>query len=96
MELNNMRTWAIELVGTMLLVTAWLWTHGNPYVMGIVYTVALVIAKGHFSPLITGAEWALHRIPSQEAAQYLLAQVAGASLAVVATPALGVDGAYST
>jgi hypothetical protein len=43
---NNMK-WAGEIVGTLILVVAWLWTHANPYVMGVVYTSTLLIGHGH-------------------------------------------------
>ncbi len=91
-----MRTWAVELLGTLLLVVAYLWTRANPYILGITYAAALFIAGpisgGNFSPLVTGAQWALGRLDSEVAVQYMLAQVAGAALAVVATPVLQIDG----
>ena len=66
--------------------------------MGITLTSVLLIAQmaggGYFSPLVVGAEWGLGRLESQEAIQLLLAQVAGAALAVVATPVFGVDGKH--
>jgi hypothetical protein len=88
---NNMK-WAGEIVGTLILVVAWLWTHANPYVMGAVYTSTLLIGRGHYFPMVTLAEWALGRIEGTLAAQYLLGQVAGAALAVVATPVLDLTG----
>jgi len=88
---NNMK-WAGEIVGTLILVVAWLWTHANPYVMGVVYTSTLLIGHGHYFPMVTLAEWGLGRMEGQLAAQYLLGQVAGAALAVVATPVLDLTG----
>ena len=91
-----MQKWVVELVGSMLLSFAWLATHGNPYIMGIALTSALMIGRmantGFYSPLVVGGEWALGRLGGVEAGQYLLAQVAGVALAVVATPVFGVDG----
>ena len=87
-----MRKWAVELVGTLILVVAWLWTHANPYVMGFTYTCGLLVGKGQYSPMVTGAEWVLGRIETQTAVQYLLAQISGAALAVVASPVLDLSG----
>ena len=87
-----MQKWVGELVGTLILVVAWLWTHANPYVMGVTYTCTLLLGHGHYSPMVTLAEWGLGRIEGPLAAQYLLGQVAGASLAVVATPVLDLTG----
>ena len=87
-----MRKWAIELVGTLILVVAWLWTHANPYVMGVTYTCTLLLGNGQYSPLVSVAQWALGRIDETELVQYVLAQVAGAALAVVASPVLDLTG----
>ena len=91
-----MPKWVVELLGSMILPFAWLATNGNPYIMGIVLTSVLLIAQmagsGYFSPLIVGAEWGLGRLGGHEAVQLLLAQVAGAALAVVASPVVGLDG----
>lgn len=80
----------------MILPFAWLTTHGNPYIMGIVVTCALLIGQmsggGYYSPLIVGAEWALGRLEGLETIQLLLAQVAGAALAVVASPVFDLTG----
>jgi len=91
-----MRKWVVELVGSMILSFAWLATNGNPYIMGVTLTSALLIGQmanaGYYSPLAVGGEWGLGRLGSVEAGQYLLAQIAGVALAVVATPVFGVDG----
>lgn len=91
-----MQKWVVELIGSMILPFAWLATHGNPYIMGITLTAALLIGRmadaGYYSPLLVGAEWGLGRLEGQEVIQLLLAQVAGAALAVVATPVIGLDG----
>lgn len=67
--------------------------------MGITLTAALLIGQlanaGYYSPLIVAAEWALGRLEGRETVQLLLAQVAGAALAVVATPVVGLDGMLS-
>lgn len=79
-----------------MLVLAWLWTHANPYILGVTYAFILVlgvpISGGHYNPLVTGAHWALGRMPPRLAIQYALAQLAGACIAVVATPVLGTNG----
>ena len=94
-----MQKWVVELIGSMILPFAWLATSGNPYIMGITVTVALLIGQmanaGYYSPLLVGAEWALGRLEGRESVQLLLAQVAGAALAVVATPVVGLDGTPS-
>lgn len=94
-----MQKWVVELIGSLILPFAWLATSGNPYIMGITLTAALLIGRladaGYYSPLLVGAEWALGRLGGQEAVQLLLSQVAGVSLAVVATPVVGLDGKLS-
>ncbi len=94
-----MQKWVIELIGSMIFPFAWLATGGNAYIMGITLTAALLIGQqvgaGYYSPLLVAAEWALGRLEAREAVQLLLAQVAGASLAVVATPVVGLDGKLS-
>ena len=91
-----MQKWVVELIGSMILPFAWLATGGNAYIMGITLTSVLLISQmaggGYFSPLVLGAEWGLGRLETVEAGQYLLAQIAGVALAVVATPVFGVDG----
>lgn len=80
----------------MIFPFAWLATNGNPYIMGITLTAALLIGKmanaGYYSPLLVAAEWALGRLEGWEAVQLGLAQVAGLCLAIVATPVVGLDG----
>jgi glycerol uptake facilitator-like aquaporin len=89
-----MKNWVLELLGTMILVVAYLWTHANPYIVGLTYTAILLIAPhGSYSPLITAAQWSLGRMESTQAVQLVLAQIAGASLAVVGTPLVGLNGA---
>jgi len=89
-----MKNWVLELLGTMILVVAYLWTHANPYIVGLTYTAILLIAPhGSYSPLITVAQWSLGRMESTQAVQLVLAQIAGASLAVVGTPLVGLNGA---
>jgi glycerol uptake facilitator-like aquaporin len=91
-----MKAWVIELIGSMIFVAAWIWTHANPYVVGLAYIGIMLIGApvtgGHFSPLITGSQWALGQIEGVEAAQYVLAQISGAALAVVASPMLDLTG----
>lgn len=91
-----MQKWVVELIGSMILPFAWLATHGNPYIMGLTLTAALLIGQmahaGYYSPLLVVAEWALGRLGGTETIQLLLAQVAGTALAVVATPVFGMDG----
>jgi len=93
---NKMQKWVIELIGSLILPFAWLATGGNAYIMGITLTAVILIGQmadaGYYSPLLLGAEWALGRLEAREAVQLLLAQVAGVSLAVVATPVVGLDG----
>ena len=91
-----MQKWVVELIGSLILPFAWLATGGNAYIMGITLTATLLIGKmanaGYYSPLLVAAEWALGRLETSEAVQLVLAQIAGAALAVVATPVVGLDG----
>ena len=91
-----MQVLIVEFLGTLMLVLAWLWTHANPYIVALTYLFILVlggpVSGAHYHPLITGAHWALGRMPSRLAVQYGLAQLAGACIAVVATPVLGTNG----
>jgi hypothetical protein len=94
-----MQKWVVELIGSMIFPFAWLATSGNPYIMGMTLTAALLIGRmanaGYYSPLLVAAEWALGRLGGVEAIQLGLAQVAGLCLAIVATPVVGLDGTPS-
>lgn len=87
-----MQVLVVEFLGSLLLVLAWLTTHANPYILGITYAFILVvggpISGGQYNPLVTGAQWGLGRMPWRQAVQYVLAQLAGGCIAVVATPVI--------
>ena len=77
-----MRGLLLEYAGTLLIMTAIFYTHGNPILIGLAYTAALVIADGHtegfFSPLGVLVDYGLGRMTFEKSVKMVAVQVAAA------------------
>jgi len=82
-----MRGLLLEYTGTLLIVAAMFYTHGNPILIGLAYTAALFIAEGHsegyFTPLGVLVQYTLGRLPSVKSFQLVGAQLLGAMSVVI-------------
>lgn len=81
-----MRGLLLEYTGTLLIIAAIFYTHGNPILIGLTITSALFIADGHsegfFSPLGVIVEYGLGHMPLEKSIKMIAVQVA-AALSVV-------------
>lgn len=77
-----------EFIGTFLLTVAFIGTKGDPLYLGFVLTgIVLIVGTlsgAHVNPAITVGAWVTRKISGLRALGYVLAQVLGAVLALVA------------
>ena len=77
----------IEFIGVVLIVFGELYSHGNPFIVGFLYLVALSIARGitsgHFNPLSTMARFLLGHLSSEETMYNLLVQFLAMNAVVI-------------
>jgi hypothetical protein len=91
-----LRGLVLEYTGTLLIVAALLFTHGNPFMVGIAYAAALSIdpeSKGFFTPLSVLVQYVLGRITSLDALKLVGIQI-GAALSIVVLY-MGRNGLYA-
>jgi len=77
----------IEFLGALVLVFAHVFTHGNPYAMGIttfaVYMIGQTAHTDHFSPLTTTVSYFLGRTTLTESSYAIAAQYIAVGLIIV-------------
>jgi hypothetical protein len=76
-----LRGFLLEYTGTLLIVAALLFTHANPFAVGIAYTAALSIdpnTEGYFTPLGVLVKYVLGRLSSSHALKLIGVQIAAA------------------
>jgi len=76
-----LRGFLLEYTGTLLIIAALLFTHANPFAVGIAYTAALSISldsEGYFTPLGVIVKYVLGRITTSHALKLIGVQLAAA------------------
>lgn len=78
----------LEFMGTLLICTTLLLTHGNPILVGLAHTTALYIGKGkvesHFSPFVVLLQYSLGRMTLEDSLLHLVVQSAAVLVLVLA------------
>ncbi len=68
----------LEFMGIILILSASILTHSNPYFIGLAYTSALLISHespGHFNPIFLFMQYLLGRISLNEFLKFLSVQL---------------------
>jgi hypothetical protein len=77
----------IEFIGVVLIVFGDLYSHGNPFIVGFLYVVALSIAhgvtSGNFSSLSTISRFLLGHLSAEETMYNLLVQFLAMNAVVI-------------